>query len=107
MPTIWRILNWIDHLNRSRDVSIGINELAYIYDLMTFGDSRFLFEVKTGRFPLVLNSKHNNSALKGKYFFVKCNSIPDRNLLPHSWVKNGKLSYFYIDDPDINISYVV
>ena len=69
MPVVWRILYWIDHLNRSKCLNIGLNELACVYDLSTFGNSRFLLKVKTDRSPLVLKSKHNDGAWKGRYFF--------------------------------------
>ena len=93
-------------MNHSTDLSVGINELAYIYDLMTFGNSFFLLKVKFDRFPLVLKSKHNDGAWKGKYFFIRRDSILDGNLLPQSWVRKGRTSCFYIEDLDIHFSYL-
>ena len=77
MPTIWRILYWIDHLNRSTDLSIGLNELDHVYDLTNFENSFFLLKVKDKRFPLLLKFMHNYAASKGKYFFFRHDSIPN------------------------------
>lgn len=69
------------------DLGIGLIELAYIYDLSTFRNSHFLLKVKIDKPPLILKSKPNDGSGKGKYFFVKRDSIPDGDLLPHLGLK--------------------
>ena len=48
MPIIWRVLYWINLLNENKKLNIGVEELASVYDLQTYGSSRFLFKVKPG-----------------------------------------------------------
>ena len=47
MSIVWRIVYWIDQVNQSKDLDIGLSELASMYDLTTFRNSRFLLKVKT------------------------------------------------------------
>ena len=82
MPVIWRILHWIHRLKVNKGLNIGLGELASVYDLQTYGSSRFLFKVKKGRIHLVLKSRQNDGAWKERFFFVKRESIPDGDLLP-------------------------
>lgn len=46
MPIVWRVLFWIEKLNQSRGLDIVLVKLAHVYDVATFGNSRF---------PLCLN----------------------------------------------------
>lgn len=46
--------------NQSHDFGIGLAELGHVYDLSTFGNSRFLVKVKTNKSSLILKSKHND-----------------------------------------------
>ena len=71
MLVIWRFFYWVNHLNCSMGLNIGLNELAYVYDLLTFGNSCFLSKAKTDKSPLILKSKDNDGAWKGKYFFYE------------------------------------
>lgn len=57
MPIVWRILFWIDKLNQSKDLDIGLAELSHMYDLATFGNSHFLLRLKPLKSPLVLKKK--------------------------------------------------
>ena len=57
MPIIWRVLYWINQLNQSKKLNIGVEEVASFYDLSTYGSCRFLFKVKPGHNHLVLRSK--------------------------------------------------
>lgn len=84
MPAVRMNLYWIDRLNWSMGLNIGLNKLAYVYALLTFRNSHFLLKVKNNKSPLVLKSKHNDGARKGKHFSVICDSIPNRILLPIS-----------------------
>lgn len=68
MSAVWRILYWIDNLNRSIGLNICLNELAFVYDLSNLGNSRFLLKFKTEGSPHVLKSKHNDIAWNGGYF---------------------------------------
>ena len=85
MPIIWRVLYWVNLLNENKKLNIGVEELASVYDLQTYGSSRLLFKVKPGRNHLVLKSKQNDGPWKERYFFVKRASIPDGNC----GLKNG------------------
>ena len=76
MPIFWRILYWIDQANHSKGLDIILYELACVYDLTTFGNSRFLLNVRTLKSPLVLKTKHNDGAWKGRYFFVRRDPVP-------------------------------
>ena len=106
MPIIWCVLYWINHLNQSKKLNIGVGELASVYDLSTYGSSRFLFKVKTGQSHLVLRSKQNDGPWKEKFFFVKRASIPDGNLWPQEWVLKGRvLISFMLFDSDSYISF--
>jgi hypothetical protein len=90
MPIIWRVLYWINQMNQNKKLNIGIGELASVYDLSTYGSSRFLFKVKPGKNHLVLKSKRNDGPWKERFFFVKRASIPDGNLWPQEWVLQGR-----------------
>lgn len=85
-------------MNHSRDFSIGLNELAYVYDFTTFWEFPLSVEGKSLLVsPCVeIQAKHNDGAWKGKYFFI----------LPQSWVRKGGTSCFYIEDLDIHFSYL-
>lgn len=91
MSIVWRILNWIDQVNQSKGLDIGLLELACVYDLTTFGYSCFLLKVKTHRSPLVLKTKHNDGAWKEKYFFMRCDFVPSGDLMSDAWVKKGRI----------------
>ena len=89
-------------MNQNKKLNIGIGELASVYDLSTYGSSRFLFKVKPGKNHLVLKSKRNDGPWKERFFFVKRASIPDGNLWPQEWVLQGRAVvilrfYFYSD----------
>ena len=90
MPIIWRILYWIDQVNQSKLLDIRLPELAYMYDLTTFGNSCFLLKVKTHKSSIVLKNKHNDGAWKEKYIFVRRDSVIDGDLLPNAWFKKGR-----------------
>lgn len=105
-PTVWRILYWINHFTRSRDLTIGLNELDFFYDLKTFRNSHFMLKVKTDKPTLVLKSKHNDGAWKWRYFFLKRNSIFDWNLYHNLGLK--RLGFLlYIKNLEIHASYFV
>lgn len=89
-PMIWRILHVIQNLIDSHSLSFGIAELAHSYNLRSHGSSYFLFQVKSGQQHLVLCTTQNDPRWKGKFFFVKRNSIPGGNLLPYYWVTKGR-----------------
>ena len=91
MPIIWRILYWIHQLNERKNLNIGVGELASVYDLQTYGSSRFLFKVKPGQNHLVLRSKQNDGPWKERFFFVKRASIPDGSLWPQEWILKGRV----------------
>ena len=91
MPIIWRVLYWINLLNENKKLNIGVEELASVYDLQTYGSSRFLFKVKLGRNHLVLKSKQNDGPWKERYFFVKRASIPDGKVWPQEWIIKGRI----------------
>lgn len=80
MPVIWRILLWINQLNQSNDMGLRLAKLAHVYDLSIFGNSFLLLNVKTYKYPLVLKSKH-----------VSHDSILGGDLLPKTWVKEGRI----------------
>ena len=61
-----------------------------MYDLQTFGSSRFIFKVKTGHPHLVLKTRHNDKTWKGRFFFVKRSSIPQCTDLPYEWITKGR-----------------
>ncbi|KAI3754267.1 hypothetical protein L1987_54047 [Smallanthus sonchifolius] len=82
MPMVWRILFLLDKLNRSHSLTIGIPELASVYNLRTHGHSRFLLQLKKGQIPLVQKATQNDGDWRGKYFFVKRASISGGDLLP-------------------------
>ena len=69
--------------------------MASIYDLSTFGSSRFMLRVKTNKPHLILKSKQNDGAWKEKYFFVRRNSIPEGDSLPRLWIKKGRKQIIY------------
>ena len=94
MPIIWRILYWIHQLNEKKNLNIGVEEFASVYDLQTYGSSRFLFKVKPGQNHLVLRSKQNDGPWKERFFFVKRASIPDGNLWPEEWILKGRALIF-------------
>ena len=94
-----RILYWIDHLNRSMGLNIGLSKLAYVHDLSTFGNSRFLLKFKTDSLPLVLKSNHNDGAWKERYFLMKLDSILGGNILPQSWFKRVEFLIFILRIP--------
>ena len=91
MPIIWCVLYWINQLNQSKKLYIGVEELASVYDLSTYGSSRFLFKVKSGQNHLVLKSKRNDGPWKERFFFVKRASIPDGKLWPQEWILQGRV----------------
>lgn len=91
MPIVWRILYWIDQINQSKGLDIGLLELACVYDLTTFGNSRFLLKFKTHRTPLVLKTKQNDGSWKGKYLFLRRDFVPNGDLFPDVWVKKGRI----------------
>lgn len=82
MPIFWRILYWVNQINQSRGLDIGPSELAYVYDLTTFGNLCFLLKVKTLRSPLGSITNHNDGPWKGRYFFVRRDSVPNADVLP-------------------------
>ena len=47
MPIIQRILFWVHRLNQTKDLSIGLADLAHMYGLTNLGISRFLLKVKS------------------------------------------------------------
>lgn len=62
IPIIWRILYWIERVNLSYNLDIGLTELAFVYDLSTFGSFCFLLRVKTNKPPVISKTKHNDGA---------------------------------------------
>jgi hypothetical protein len=101
MPIIWRVLYWINLLNQNKKLNIGVEDLASVYDLSTYGSSRFLFKVKPGQNHLVLRSKQNDGPWKERFFFVKRASIPDGDLWPQEWILKGRvLTSFILFDSD-------
>ena len=78
---------WIDRLNHSKTMDIGALELALVYDLSTFGSSRFLLRVKANKHHLILKLKQNEGAWKEKYFFVIRDAIPNGDSLRKTWIK--------------------
>lgn len=66
MPIFWRILCWIDKLNQSKDLDIGLDEFAHVYDLTTFANFYFFLRLKPHKSPTVLKAKHNDNASKEK-----------------------------------------
>lgn len=71
IPIVWRILFWINILNQSKDLNIGLVESAHVYDITTFRSSHFFLIIKYHISPFVLNTKHNDEAWKEKYFFCE------------------------------------
>jgi hypothetical protein len=90
MPVIWKTLYWIQLLNDSNNMSLDISDVATMYDLQTFGSSRFILKVKTGHPHLVLKTRHNDKTWKGRFFFVKRSSVPQCAALPYEWVTKGR-----------------
>ena len=90
MPVIWKTLYWIHLLNQSKHMSLNVADIATMYDLQTFGSSRFILKVKTGHPHLVLRTRHNDKTWKGRFFFVKRSSIPQYTGLPYEWVTKGR-----------------
>lgn len=91
MPMVWRILLVIHKVNNSHSLNLGIPELAQIYNLRSHGSSRFLFQVKSGHSHLVLRATQNDPNWKGRFFFVRRDSIPNGNNLPTLWIKKGRI----------------
>lgn len=54
----------MERLNGSMGLNIGLNELAHVYDLLTFMKSRFLLNFKVHESPLILKSMHNDGGWK-------------------------------------------
>ena len=90
MPVIWKTLYWIHLLNQSKNMSLNVADISTMYDLQTFGSSRFILKVKTGHPHLVLRTRHNDKTWKGRFFFVKTSSIPQYTGLPYEWVTKGR-----------------
>ena len=91
-------------MNQSKNIDIGLAELANVYNLRTFRSSHFLLKVKTNISQLILKSKQEDGACKEIFFFVKHNSIPNDNLLPINWVGKGRILFNYGKGPIIHSS---
>ena len=77
-------------------MSLNVGDIAMIYDLQSFGSSRFILKVKTGRLHLVLKTQHNDTAWKERLFFVKRDSIPEGVGLPYEWVRKGRITLSFL-----------
>ena len=104
MPIVWRVLFWIEKFNQSRGLDIGLLEFNYMYDLDSFGYSRFLLRLKPHQSPFVLKMKHNNGSWKEKYFFLRRDSIPGGIPYRRPRLKSIGLTILYTKDPGIHLS---
>lgn len=86
MSIIWRILYWVEYLNQTHRLDIGLAELSQVCDVSTFSNSRFLFKVKN-KCPRMLNTKHNDETWKERYFFFRCDSIPSGIFCPNNGLR--------------------
>ena len=96
MPVIWRTLYSIHILNHSKNMSLDVADIATMYDLQTFGSSRFVLKIKAGQTHLVLKTRHNDKTWKGRFFFVKRSSIPHGIDLPYEWVTKGRTVLIFL-----------
>ncbi|KAI3518156.1 hypothetical protein L1887_06605 [Cichorium endivia] len=85
MPSTWRTLYWIDHLNQPKNLQLGLPEIASTYQLLVCESYRMFFKVKPARTSLVHNVTTYDSDWKSNFFFVKRSSSPNQEQLPHSW----------------------
>ena len=93
MPVVWRILHWINLLNNSHGMGLGLGEVASVYDIRAFKSFWFSLKAKPGRIPLILESNLEDGLWKGRFFFVKRSTIPNGEELPMKWIKDGMIIY--------------
>lgn len=51
MPMVWRILFWIEHVNKTKNLDLGLPEIASVYDLRNFGFFHIIFKIKPQEKP--------------------------------------------------------
>jgi hypothetical protein len=90
MPMVWRILFSLSQLNESRNLGIGLPEIAACYQLRTHGSSRFVLQSRDGNVQMIPRVNHNDHDWKRRFFFVKRSSIPKGKELPFKWVQKGR-----------------
>ncbi|KAM0051596.1 hypothetical protein Hdeb2414_s0007g00238351 [Helianthus debilis subsp. tardiflorus] len=47
MPMVWRILYTLEHIIEQEGVDIGMSELSQLYNLVSHGSYRYLFQMQT------------------------------------------------------------
>ncbi|MFS7963311.1 hypothetical protein Hanom_Chr08g00736611 [Helianthus anomalus] len=91
MPLLWRILFTLDRLNCTHSLDITLSEIADVYELRTYGTSRFTFRIKPGQYSLVSKTKHNEKDWRTRFLFVRRDSIPNSQPLPIHWIRKGRV----------------
>ena len=88
---VWIILYWIDRLNESKSMNIGLEEIGSVYDIKSLRSFWFVLKRKPGRTPLVEDFSQDDGCWKERYFFVKRSTIPLGEALPMEWIQEGLL----------------
>jgi hypothetical protein len=76
MSVVWRILHVLNHLVEDLGLDIRIFDLATLYNLRTYGSSRYVLQLIRKDVCPVLKATKNEDSWKNKFFFVRRESIP-------------------------------
>lgn len=71
MPMVWRVLLWIDHLNKSENIDLSLFEITSVCELRTFVTSHIVLKTNPEKNHLVVNTSCFSIGWKNKYFFFQ------------------------------------
>ncbi|MFS7939573.1 hypothetical protein Hanom_Chr05g00453361 [Helianthus anomalus] len=90
MPMVWRVLLTLKQIKTFHVPELCIEDLPILYRLRSHDNSRFLL-FSTSNNPLILKASRNEDGWQRNFFFVKRDSIDERNSLPVKWLTFGRV----------------
>ncbi|KAF5798398.1 hypothetical protein HanXRQr2_Chr07g0292441 [Helianthus annuus] len=91
MPMLWRVLYTLEHIIEQEGIDIGMSVLSQQYNLVSHGSYRYLFKSKPQKPLPTLKTTKNDTNWRNQFFFVRRDSIPNRNYLPKKWNTDGRI----------------